>query len=435
MNKNQRKAIRFLRQYRMDPLDVHIDENIEAFLLQMERGLAGKKSTLDMIPTYLTAENDVPRHRKVIVADAGGTNFRVATVYFDDDNEAVIENLSLFKMPGIERELDKSEFFDAMAGYFRNVANAADNVGFCFSYPAEIQPDKDGRLIRFSKEIKTRNVVGQLIGENLKQAMAAAGLPADKHIVLLNDTVATLLAGVGYHNRTVDSLIGFILGTGTNCAYIEQNSNIRKKMELNPAHSQIINVESGGMGASYCGKLDARFDKTTVNPGVYKFEKMLSGAYLGPLYLFVLKQACRDGLFSKAVSDAANRLDSLDTKEMNTFLLYPYGDNPLAQACKQGGHDDLQTVYTIADRLTERATKLSAINLAAVALKTGRGTDLTRPVCIVAEGTTFYKMKSVKSRVEYYLKRYLEDKKGVYTEIVHVDNATLIGAAIAGLTN
>jgi hexokinase len=56
-------------------------------------------------------------------------------------------------------------------------------------------------------------------------------------------------------------------------------------------------------------------------------------------------------------------------------------------------------------------------------------------VCIVAEGTVFYGLKSLKARVEYYLKEYLKDKKHRYYEIVNVENATLIGAAIAGLTN
>ena len=149
----------------------------------------------------------------------------------------------------------------------------------------------------------------------------------------------------------------------------------------------------------------------------------------------MLKQACRDGLFSKPVAAAIKEVPALDTKELDAFMRYPDGDNPLAQACKNGTCDDRQTLFYIADRLTERAAKLSAINLAAMALKTGRGIDPTRPICIVAEGTTFYKMKSVQSRVAYYLKLYLENKKGVFTEIVHVDNATLIGAAIAGLTN
>ncbi len=435
MKKNQLEAVRFLKQYQMDPLDVSIEENIEAFLSQMHRGLAGQKSTLEMIPTYLTAENDVPSHKKVIVADAGGTNFRVATIYFDEAKNAVIENLQLFRMPGVERELNSNDFFRAMAEYFRSVADTAAEIGFCFSYPAEVLSSKDGRLIRFAKEIKAKGVEGQLIGENLNRAMVGMGLSANKHIVILNDTVATLLAGVGYKNRIFDGFIGFILGTGTNCSYIEHNANIKKKTDLDSAGCQIINTESGGMGTGYRGKLDARFDKTTANPGSNKLEKMISGAYLGPLCLFVLKQACKDGLFSKSAAAAITKLSTLDTKDMNAFMLYPAGDNPLANACINGKPDDTQTAFIIADRLSERAAKLTAVNLSAMALKSGRGTDPTRPLCIVAEGTTFYKMRAIKSRVEFYLKQYLEIKKGVYTEIIAVENATLIGAAIAGLTN
>ena len=70
-----------------------------------------------------------------------------------------------------------------------------------------------------------------------------------------------------------------------------------------------------------------------------------------------------------------------------------------------------------------------------MSIRSARGTDPTRPLCIVAEGTTFYKMKTLKSRVEFYLKQCLEDQRGVYTEIISVENATLLGAAIAGLTN
>ena len=44
-------------------------------------------------------------------------------------------------------------------------------------------------------------------------------------------------------------------------------------------------------------------------------------------------------------------------------------------------------------------------------------------------------MEYLKAKVEYYLKSFLEEKHNRFVEIVSVENATLIGAAIAGLTN
>ncbi len=73
--------------------------------------------------------------------------------------------------------------------------------------------------------------------------------------------------------------------------------------------------------------------------------------------------------------------------------------------------------------------------MSAAAIKSGKGHNPCRPVCIVAEGTTFYHLKSLKQRVEYYLKDYLVNEKGIFYETINVENATLIGAAIAGLTN
>ena len=151
------------------------------------------------------------------------------------------------------------------------------------------------------------------------------GLGGDKHIVLLNDTVVTLLAGVGCQNRSFGSYIGFILGTGTNTCYVEKNSNIKKTKNLDLLKSQIINTESGNFGKIKQGKIDAAFDKSTIKPGIHKFEKMISGAYLGHLCLATIHKACDDNLFSTGVANALWQISELDTKDMNAFLLYPYG--------------------------------------------------------------------------------------------------------------
>lgn len=143
----RQKVIRYLRKYQMDVFYVDFDANGRLFLEEMRKGLAGRKSTLEMIPTYLEVEADVPVGQRVIVADAGGTNFRAATVIFDEQKQPIIENLKIYPMPGVEREVSADEFFRVMAGYLQEIGTASDRLGFCFSYPVEMFPNKDGRLL------------------------------------------------------------------------------------------------------------------------------------------------------------------------------------------------------------------------------------------------------------------------------------------------
>jgi len=435
MNKNKVKD--FLKKYGMDYEDIDIDESCRIFLDEMERGLAGQDSSLAMLPTYIETEKDIPKDKSVIVMDAGGTNFRVATVCFPQDGKPTIEDFKLYPMPGMKQEVSKEKFFSTMASYIEQIIDRSSNIGFCFSYPIEVFPNKDGRVSHFSKEIQASEVIGQMIGENLNIAISASGRPGNKRIVLLNDTVATLLAGrADFSGRTFASHIGFILGTGTNCSYIEQNINITKTKGLDPAKSQIVNVESGGFAKAPQGTIDQRFDASSMSPGTYTFEKMISGAYLGPLCLKVIQVAAEDGLFSDAPAQKLKNINQISTKDVSDFMCYPMSNaNALSSAIDSATEDDAMTLYYLLDRLVERAAKLTAINLSSVAIKSGKGQNPCRPVCIVAEGTTFYHLKSLKQKVEYYLKQYLQNQKNIHYEIVSVENATLIGAAIAGLTN
>jgi len=469
---------RFLKDNGMYHEDIDMDMCCDIFLEEMREGLAGRDSSLAMIPTYIevgsplgdASRRDIPIDKPVIVLDAGGTNFRAATVYFGESGKPVIENFVQKPMPGLDKEVSKEEFFETIVKYMADVVDPVRNsvtdrmthkedisngvdvsssVGFCFSYPTEILPSKDGRLIRFCKEVKAKQVEGELIGQNLVAAIEAAGYKAKKRVVILNDTVATLLAGQAnglvrfkppfgrsaFPNRAFDSYIGFILGTGSNCCYIESNRNITKKDNLEPDREQVINVESGSFGKAPRGKIDLELDESTLDPGRYTFEKMFSGAYLGALALKTVQQASGQGLFSKTVGAELLATEELQTEDVNNFLRYPQGDNPLAVSCAKGTEQDRATVWYLLDGLIERAAKLTAVLLSSVVLKIDKGQDPCVPVCITAEGTTFYELKSLKERVECYLKSFLQDKHGRFIELVSVENATLIGAAIAGLTN
>ena len=430
------KVRQFLKDNGAYHEDIDMDEFCDIFRDQMHRGLAGPDSSLAMIPTYIEVGKEIPPDKRVIVLDAGGTNFRVAAVYFDRSGKPVIENFVQKPMPGLNKEMGKREFFATVAGHMAEVVDVGESIGFCFSYPTEILPNRDGRLIRFCKEVKAKEVEGELIGQSLIAAIGAAGHKGKKRVTILNDTVATLLAGMSASgNRTFDSYIGFILGTGSNCCYIESNRKITKAPELDPAGEQIINVESGSFGKAPRGAIDVQLDESTLDPGKYTFEKMFSGGYLGELCLKALQQASRQGLLSGIVGEQVLVAADLETKDVNSFMRYPHSDNPLAVICAMGTEQDRAAVCYVLDGLMERAVRVVAAMLSSVVLETDKGHDPCAPVCITAEGTTFYELKSLRDRVQAYMRSFLQDRHDRFVEFVHVEDATLIGAAIAGLTN
>jgi len=169
----------FLANQGMYHEDIGIQETCDLFLDEMEKGLAGRDGSLAMLPTYIETERELPRNQPVIVMDAGGTNFRVATVCFKDQGDPEIADFRVFPMPGIKKEVSKQHFFGTMAGYVADIIGKSDSVGFCFSYPIEMFPSKDGRVLYFSKEIKAPEVVGQMIGASLNEAIVESTTQAD----------------------------------------------------------------------------------------------------------------------------------------------------------------------------------------------------------------------------------------------------------------
>lgn len=440
MEAAKQKVNEFLKKYGMDHESIDMEKNCKIFMEEMDKGLEGKKGSLEMIPTYITMSSEIPAQEPVIVMDAGGTNFRVAVVYFDHDKKPVIEDFKNYPMPGTHGEITKEEFFDKVVEYLKPVINKSNKIGFCFSYPTEILPNKDGRLIRFCKEVCVKGVEGELIGANLLEALKKAGYNDEKSIVLLNDTVATLLGGkAAYPHRIFDSYIGFILGTGTNTCYIEQNRNISKLPEVSASEgTMLINVESGAYAKMPRGAVDVEFDSTTVNPGQYAFEKMIAGAYQGGLMLTLFKKAAEDGLFSRGFAERISEIKVLASKDIDDFLYYPYSKGVvLAECCGVYATDesekDRRVLYYLIDAIMERAAKAVAVNLSAVILKSGKGTNPLKPVCIAADGSTFYKSKLFRNKLDYYVKTYMNEQKGIYCEFVKADNSTLTGTAIAGL--
>ncbi len=419
----------FLSKYKLRADDVDIQQLVDSFTSEMIKGLLGAASSLRMIPTYIAAENSFLTEVPVLAIDAGGTNFRAAKVKFSKEGMLEMTQLVNTEMPGIAAEISKQDFFQTIAGYVKPIAEEADRIGFCFSYPSEILPNKDGRLIQFCKEVKAPGVVGELIGENLLETLQ---MP-HKKIVLLNDTVATLLSGKSASKGiNFDSYIGLILGTGTNTCYIEKNSDILKSHSLDPSKSQIINVESGNFGKAPQTELDKRFDNTTNNPGSYTFEKMVSGGYLGGFCLLVLQTAGNETLFSTAASDRLKKLSRLTTEDLDSFFrINSLERGPLSQCMLT--EEDEENCGEIIESVIERAGKMIAANVASIVLKTNKGTNAEHPILITIEGTTFYSLYKLKHFFVLYFSEYLSGDRQRFVQFTSVPQSSLVGAALAAL--
>lgn len=423
------KAQHFLANNGLLADSVDPEAVLENFLEEMDRGLAGEISSLAMIPTFITIDKPVPAFKPVIALDAGGTNLRVAKVVFDGDGNPKISRLTKHKMPGSRERLSKNEFFEKFVEFLWPFADQADSVGFCFSYPAEIFPDRDGKLLAWTKEIQAPEVVGEFIGKSIFDRLAQRGFKLK--FSLLNDTVATLLAG-----RSVDfahkygAYIGYILGTGTNTAYIESNRNIIKRRDLNPEGSQAINTESGNFSKCPHGPIDIAFDKTTESRGKYLFEKMSAGAYLGGLCLMALKKAADEDLLSPRGAQWIKSREDLATIEVDGILRDP--SRLVAQDEKGVSDEDLAVMQRLCWAICERAALFAALNVSAAILKSIRGRSRPGAVCVNIDGSVYYHIKGFSHAVEGYLEEILGPRRISY-ELIRVDDSPLIGAAVAGL--
>ncbi|MDR0377454.1 MAG: hexokinase [Spirochaetaceae bacterium] len=416
---------------------------------EMERGLRGQRSNLPMIPAYISPAASMPPGKPVIALDAGGTNLRAALVQFNEKGESRAEGTKKAPMPGTHGRVTADQFFDQIAEAAAPLLEQAPDVagiGFCFSYPMEITEDADGILLAFSKEVDAPDVIGKRIGRGLREALARRKLKAPDRIVLLNDTVATLLSGLaeipadGGKRRGEDRygagagpVIGLILGTGLNTAYPEKRiPKIGFESETAP---QIVVCESGNFAPLYLGYLDREYDRTTKNPGTYLMEKACAGAYLGPLTLQILKQAVKDGVLSFKKSGALLDWPSLQTRDLNEFMHAPLsGTGPIGELFGPDELDGLRSLAYLTSIVTERGALLSAAVTAAMVRRVGEGCDPFVPVRIAVEGTTYMIYKGMREALESYLHAILyKDSPRSYV-IAPVEQASLFGAAVAALS-
>lgn len=414
----------FLRDILMHPDLTDIQMLTEQFMSEMERGLRGEASSLKMIPTYISADGTPPDDVPVIAIDAGGTNLRIALVVFSN-GVPVISRVEKYEMPGSRTEVSSDEFFDGLAEKILPFTEKSEIIGFCFSYPAEIFPNRDGKILCLTKEVCVTNAEGLVIGYELLKKLHDKGAEKNFKFTLLNDTAASLMGGVAVKKHDgCDGLAGLILGTGNNTCYVEKGEKILK---LNGAQDMIINCESGNFSKALRGVSDEMTDESSENPGEYLFEKMLSGVYHGKVITNTAVLASRKGLLSKGFEEID---PPFTTPELDDFLRGK--NNRVLQMCSGNDPEVLREIIGLS---FERAAKLVCANVAALCLHCGAGKNSKHPFCVFAEGSAFYNSLLFSEKLQKYVKSYIEDRLSRFVIFKRAENLTLTGAALSALLN
>ena len=197
---------------------------------------------------------------------------------------------------------------------------------------------------------------------------------------------------------------------------------------------QIINCECGKFNQVARSDFDYAFDRKSDKPGVGIMEKLCSGAYLGPVAYEMLVAAGKEKVFSDAVSSKFACLDALTTIDVSCYLVAPHSaNNKLGAMISAGTAEDQEILFQLMDALVERCARMAASILAACAVKSGEGKDATKPVCMLCNGSTFFKLYKVQSRVKAYLEDVLVNQRGIYYDIIERENDITLGTAIGGL--
>uniref|UniRef100_A0A3Q4MI21 Phosphotransferase n=1 Tax=Neolamprologus brichardi TaxID=32507 RepID=A0A3Q4MI21_NEOBR len=239
-------------------------------------------------------------------------------------------------------------------------------LGFTFSFPCEQLEIDKSILIRWTKGYNCSGVEGKDVVQLLKEAIQRRG---DYHIgsvAMVNDTVGTMMS-CGYRDQSCE--IGMIIGTGTNACYMEEMTNV-KGIEGEDGR-MCINTEWGGFGDDkslddILTEFDVEVDKTSINPGVHIFEKMISGMYLGEIVRLVLVKMTKDKLLFKGqISEALGTPGQFETKAISEI------EDGLENAMKiltELGLDwdpvDASVVRLVCDTISSRSAHLCAAALA-----------------------------------------------------------------------
>ncbi|OEL31900.1 Hexokinase-7 [Dichanthelium oligosanthes] len=367
-----------------------LNEVAAAMEAEMRAGLREEGgSKIKMIISYVDNLPTGNEEGFFYALDLGGTNFRVLRVHLAGKEKRVQRESKEVSIPPHLMSGSASELFGFIASALaRFIADEGRSnvfedkqreLGFTFSFPVRQTSIASGTLIKWTKAFSIDDAIGEDVVAELQTAMEKHGVDM-RVAALINDTVGTLAAG-RYNDE--DVVIGVILGTGSNAAYVEEATAIPKfEGELPKSGNMVVNTEWGNFYSSCLPitEYDQALDEESLNPGEQIFEKLISGMYLGEIVRRVLlKIASQSMLFGNINHTKLKTRFILRTPDISAMH---HDETPDLRIVAEKLADNLKIsdtsletrkmVVEICDIVTSRSARLAAAGIVGILRKIGR---------------------------------------------------------------
>ncbi|XP_075456913.1 hexokinase-2-like isoform X1 [Ascaphus truei] len=376
----------------------------DLMLDNMERGLRNdyqNPSSIKMLPTFVRSTLNGKERGEFIALDLGGTNFRVLYVRVSSTEKGGLEKKSkTFTLPQNVIQGTGEELFDHIVDCISDfqIANSLQGkklpLGFTFSFPCSQTSLDQGTLITWTKGFSASGCVGEDVVRLLREATIRKGNSDLLVIALVNDTVGTMMS-CGYDDPACE--IGLIVGTGTNACYMEEMRNVE---QVDGDEGRMcVNMEWGAFGDCGCLEeiitfIDQDVDEFSVNPGRQRYEKMISGMYLGEIVRQILIDLTYNGLFGGNISQRLQTRDIFLTEYLSLFesdtLDQVQVRSILTELGLRSTCEDAVLVKEVCRTVSQRAAQLCAAGIAAVVekIRENRGLDHLK-VTVGVDGTLY----------------------------------------------
>lgn len=379
---------------------------------KIETGLRADGTEIKCLPTYIHPKKDGIKGQATVF-DLGGTNFRAAVISVG--NEPQITSLAEKDITEMKNAgFTEADLYNSEAEAIKQLDLPANSpIGYCFSYPAKSLLNGDAELIVWTKGVNIPGMAGKPIGAPMvKYLNDTMNAGFNGKIAVVNDTITSLFAGL--MNPGYDAYIGLIVGTGTNMATFFPSDYIPKIAGLEGWSGETpVNLESGNHNPPHLTAFDTKVDEESDNKGFQRFEKAISGMYLGRVFRAVYPN---DGFD-----------ESLDAAALSRMMNNPADYKP----------EYVQTAFNI----YERSAKLVAASITGLVKNLNAAYPTVKSVQVLAEGSLFWsKVKTGNtSYVEIVNKTVAEllaalGHGEIKVQVSRIENANLIGAAMSVLS-